>query len=85
MTTISVAIDEAVYERVAEAARLADANPEGLVRAYLDYLAAGGRPIPATDDDVTAAELAELMSKDPAWDWLKDEPDIYTLEDGEPI
>jgi hypothetical protein len=30
-------------------------------------------------------ELAELSDRSPAFDFLKDEPDLYTLEDGEPI
>jgi hypothetical protein len=83
MTTISVSVDEKLYERVRLLADARDSAPEDLVRVYLEYLAAGGVPIP-TEDDPSLADIAALLTKSSAWAWLADEPDLYTLEDGEP-
>ena len=35
--------------------------------------------------DWTSEELMQLAMQGGAFDFLRDEPDIYTLEDGEPI
>ncbi|MGB4863453.1 MAG: hypothetical protein WBO97_13435 [Tepidiformaceae bacterium] len=83
MTTITVSVDEELYERVRSLADACDSAPEDLVRVYLEYLAAGGLPIP-NEDDPSLADIAALVAKSSAWAWLADEPDLYTLEDGEP-
>ena len=36
-------------------------------------------------DDITSNDLAAIAQHGGAFDWLKDEPDLYTLEDGEPV
>ena len=36
-------------------------------------------------DDVTADDLAAIAQHGGAFDWLHDEPDIYSDEDGEPV
>jgi len=36
-------------------------------------------------DEVTADDLAAIAQHGGAFDWLKDEPELYTLEDGEPV
>ncbi len=40
-------------------------------------------PTPAADEP-SAAELAELAERGGSLDWLADEPDLYSDEDGEP-
>ncbi|WP_009546240.1 hypothetical protein [Crocosphaera subtropica] len=37
------------------------------------------------DSLVTTQDIMNLAQKSHSFDFLKDEPDIYTLEDGEPI
>lgn len=38
------------------------------------------------DDDLPSSdELALLIERGGAFDWLLDEPDLYTLDDGEPV
>lgn len=38
------------------------------------------------DDDLPSSlELALLAEHGGAFDWLNDEPDLYSLEDGEPV
>ena len=36
-------------------------------------------------DDITADDLAAVAQHGGAFDWLQDEPDLYSLEDGEPV
>lgn len=57
-----------------------------LIKEYIDYLLAGGRPVAApVDSDLSLDELAELAQKGGSFDWLYDEPDIYSMEDGDPV
>lgn len=57
-----------------------------LIKDYVDYLLGGGRPVlsPAAEAP-TAAELAALAQHGGAFDWLADEPDLYSSDDGEPV
>ncbi|MGG6270608.1 hypothetical protein ACQ4M3_38340 [Leptolyngbya sp. AN03gr2] len=48
-------------------------------RSLFDNKVYGEIPYPST------LELAHLSDRSGAFDFLKDEPDLYTLEDGEPI
>jgi hypothetical protein len=36
-------------------------------------------------EDITADDLAAVAQHGGAFDWLRDEPDLYSLEDGEPV
>lgn len=57
-----------------------------LIKDYVDYLLAGGTPvIPYEDTLPTSDELAEWAQRGGSFDWLADEPDLYSLEDGEPV
>jgi hypothetical protein len=58
----------------------------GLIQEYVDYLLSGGEPVTGTPDDGPAGrELAMLAERGGAFDWLAEEPDIYSAEDGEPV
>ena len=57
-----------------------------LIENYVNYLLAGGPPVPVSPDDVPeGAELAAIAPYGKAFDWLADEPDLYSLEDGQPV
>jgi hypothetical protein len=57
-----------------------------LIKDYVDYLLAGGQPVtPPALDVPTAEELAAIAQHGGAFDWLADEPDLYSLDDGEPV
>ena len=57
-----------------------------LIKDYIDYLLAGGRPISSvTDQPPSSEELAHLVMEGGAFDWLRDEPDLYKPDDGEPV
>jgi hypothetical protein len=57
-----------------------------LLRDYVSYLIAGGEPVRvAPPDELSARLLAEAAQVGGSFDWLADEPDLYSLEDGEPV
>lgn len=83
MTTISVSVASDAYQLLEAIAESQKASPELLVEQYLEYLVAGGAPLPV-EDDVPIAGIMRLAEKSSSFAWLKDEPDLYTFEDGEP-
>jgi hypothetical protein len=57
-----------------------------LIKDYIAYLVAGGSPVsPPPAEELDSKELAELAGRGGAFDWLADEPDPYSLDDGEPV
>ena len=56
-----------------------------LLSDYIDYLPDGGRPVVSLLGTITVSELAEMAERGGAFDWLTSEPDLYSLEDGEPV
>jgi hypothetical protein len=57
-----------------------------LVKNYVDYLLAGGEALAVPEnDEPTSNELAALTERGGSFDWLADEPDLYSDEDGEPV
>jgi len=55
-----------------------------LIKDYVDFLLAGGKPVtPPSGDEPTARELAEYAQQGGSFDWLHEEPEIYSEEDGE--
>jgi hypothetical protein len=57
-----------------------------LIKDYVDHLLAGGEPVvPLSSDEPTQAELAVLAQHGGAFDWLGEEPEIYSANDGEPV
>lgn len=49
-----------------------------LIEGYVAYLLSGGEPVQAED-------LSDLAQRGGSFDWLGDEPEVYSLADGEPI
>ena len=56
-----------------------------LLRDYADYLLAGGAPIAPGPDARDGADLAAIAERGGAFDWLAEEPELYSLRDGEPV
>jgi hypothetical protein len=65
-----------------------------LVKDYVTYLLQGGelvvpaaaaRPEPVEEDQLPVTELALLAERGGAFDWLDDEPDLYSASDGEAV
>jgi hypothetical protein len=57
-----------------------------LIKEYVAYLLAGGRPVAVpTGDTISSDDLARLAEHGGAFDWLAEEPDLYGPHDGEPV
>ncbi|HEV8636898.1 MAG TPA: CopG family transcriptional regulator [Chloroflexota bacterium] len=86
MAQLNVKLDQ---ERLSALRRYADRRRtpiSWLIRDYVDYLVAGGLPVrPAVDDVPSGMELARLAQEGGSFDWLADEPDLYSDADGEPV
>ena len=76
--------DEEMEALEAIAARRQVAVPR-VLEEYVAYLSAGGEPVDASIVEPSAKELAGLAERGGSFDWLADEPEIYTVTDGEPV
>jgi hypothetical protein len=76
MTTISVSIADDVFERLSRVAENRSARPEDLLLLYAEYLARGGAPL--LEDDVPVEGIMRMAEAGGSFDWLKDEPDLYS-------
>lgn len=57
-----------------------------LRKDYIDYLLNGGAPISEINTDLPSLqEMAAIAQHGGAFDWLADEPDLYSWDDGEAI
>ena len=56
-----------------------------LIKDYIDYLLHGGIPLTPSDAEISSARLVELAQRSHAFDWLTEEPELYSLEDGEAV
>ena len=57
-----------------------------LIKDYVDYLLAGGQPVTAAaEDEIEGKQLAALAERGGSFDWLADEPELYSDADGEPV
>ncbi len=57
-----------------------------LIKDYVDYLLGGGQPLAhSVSEPPSALELAALAQHGGAFDWLADEPELYSDEDGEAV
>jgi hypothetical protein len=85
MAQLNVKLDDASFDALKRYSARRRTPVSWLVKDYISYLLAGGRPVEYTGDAPTSDEIARAAHGGGAFDWLADEPDIYTLEDGERI
>ena len=85
MAQLNVKLSEERLEALRRLAARRRTPVSWLIKDYVDYLLAGGEPIAPPADDLTPAQLAQLAQHGGSFDWLADEPDVYTLKDGEPV
>jgi len=81
MSRITVSLDATDLKRL-EA--VAGAKPGELAQLYFEYLLAGGKPLGPDWSDPSTEELMRLAEAGGSLRWLKDEPDTYSANDGEP-
>jgi hypothetical protein len=57
-----------------------------LIKDYIDYLLRGGAPVMASASAIPSAEeLATLAQAGGSFDWLREEPEVYSSHDGESL
>ena len=62
-----------------------------LIKDYVEHLLRGGRPVTETKEpggdleDLPTALLVRVAEEGGSFDWLADEPDLYSAKDGEPV
>lgn len=83
MASITIPIDDETLARLEAYAREHSARPEDLLRAYAEYLADADEP-DTGEDDIPVKGIMRLLEKGGSFDWLKDEPDLYSTSDGVP-
>ena len=86
MAQLNVKLGEQQLEALRRYAARRRTPVSWLIKDYVDHLLTGGEPVVAnTDSAPTSGELAELAQRGGSFDWLADEPDLYSMEDGEPV
>jgi hypothetical protein len=86
VTHLTVDLSDAEREALERCAEQRQVPAVALLKDYVGYLLAGGPPVSApADAGISDAELATLVQGGGAFDWLADEPDLYSLADGEPV
>ncbi|HZR99892.1 MAG TPA: CopG family transcriptional regulator [Chloroflexota bacterium] len=86
MAQLHVELSDAELAALERCADQRQVSATALIREYLHYLLAGGQPVSGPRDRAPSApELAALAERGGAFDWLADEPDLYSLADGEPV
>ena len=85
MAQLNIKLDERQLEALRRYAAARRTPVAWLIKDYITHLVAGGDPITPGVDDVTSADLAKLAQHGGSFNWLADEPDLYTLDDGEPV
>lgn len=56
-----------------------------LVKDYIAYLLAGGQPVLPPEPDISSADLAAMVQAGGAFSWLAEEPELYSVDDGEAV
>jgi hypothetical protein len=57
-----------------------------LIKDYVQYLLSGGQPPTPNEAELpTHLDLAAVAQRGGAFDWLSDEPDLHSLDDGVPV
>lgn len=86
MAQLNVKLRDEQFDRLRRYAATRRTPVAWLIKDYVDYLLAGGQPVvPPLIDPPTSAELAHIAQHGGSFDWLADEPDIYSADDGEPV
>jgi hypothetical protein len=83
MSMLSVPIGDDELPLLEAVARAHHTRPEKLIAAYVRYLALGGMPV-IFDGEVTSEDLARIAMAGGSFDWLAEEPDLYSESDGVP-
>ena len=85
MAQLNIKMDERQMDALRRYAAARRTPVAWLIKDYIAHLVAGGEPIARASDDLTSTDLTALAQHGGSFDWLAEEPDLYTVEDGEPL
>jgi hypothetical protein len=85
MAKLTLTVNDAQLEALRRFAVARHQSVAALLEAYVAYLLAGGQPVPVAEGEPALSELATLAQHGGGFEWLADEPDLYTEADGEPV
>jgi len=86
MAQLAVKLDPERLEALRRYAAHRRTPVDWLIKDYVDYLLHGGAPVPGPElEDLSANDLAAATQAGGAFNWLAEEPELYTVEDGEPV
>jgi hypothetical protein len=86
MAQLNIKLNEEQFEALRNYAARRRTPVSWLIKDYVAYLLKGGEPItPPEYDTPSGMELAALAQAGGAFDFLADEPELYSLNDGEPV
>jgi hypothetical protein len=86
MARLNVPLTEDEIKEIQAYASREQVPVESLIRNYLTYLIAGGKPVsPEIHDLPSSEEIARIGEHGGAFNWLAEEPEMYSDEDGEPV
>ena len=86
MAQLSVQLPEEQLEALRRYAARRKTPVSGLIMEYVEYLLSGGQPPSSHEAGLPIhRDLAALAQHGGAFDWLADEPDLYSAEDGAPV
>lgn len=77
---LNVKLSQAQHEALRRYAARRRTPVAWLIKDYIDSLV-----VRELDAEVRAHDSTQLAAHGGAFDWLADEPDVYTWEDGEPV
>ncbi len=86
MAQLNIKIDDRRLDALRRYARRRRTTVSWLLRDYIDYLLAGGTAAMIPGGEIPGAtELAEVAQLGGALDWLAEEPELYSAEDGKAL
>jgi len=94
MAQLNVRLTDEQIERLRRYAAGRRTPVAWLMKDYIDYLLQGGNPVAPgpvptlqgpDEEELSLGALAMLADRGRAFDWLADEPDLYSAADGEAV
>ena len=86
MPQLSIHLRDEELEALREYAIEQNISVEALLDRYVAYLLAGGASlVEHTAFHGEGSDIAKLLTDGMAFDWLFEEPDVYSSDDGEPM
>ncbi len=86
MAQLNVKLSEEQIEALRKYAARRRTPVSWLIKDYIEFLLAGGKPVsPAWGEAPEVEQVARAAERGGSFDWLREEPEIYSEKDGEAV